>query len=57
MLLVYEHYIFCNSFRAGIDFRHQSLMKSKDGPRAESVNPLTAKLFNLNFHPLEVVYR
>ena len=20
-------------------------------------NPLTAKLFNLNFHPLEVVYR
>ena len=30
---------------------------SRDDPRTESVNPLTAKLFNLNFHPLEVVDR
>ena len=26
-------------------------------PRTERVNPLTVKLFNLNFHPLEVVSR
>ena len=25
--------------------------------RAPIINPLTAKLFNLNFHPLEVVSR
>ena len=24
---------------------------------AVTLNPLTAKLFNLNFHPLEVVFR
>ena len=23
----------------------------------QTINPLTAKLFNLNFHPLEIVYR
>ena len=26
-------------------------------PRAKFINPLTAKLFNLNFHPLEVLSR
>ena len=30
------------------------LRESKDNP---NFNPLTAKLFNLNFHPLEVVSR
>ena len=30
---------------------------SKVDPRAKRVNPLTAKLFNLNFHSLEVVSR
>ena len=41
---------------AGIVFIRQNLT-SKDDPRTERINPLTAKLFNLNFHPLEVVSR
>ena len=37
-------------------YRRQ-VLRSKDGPRTERIKPLTAKLFNLNFHPLEVVSR
>ena len=37
--------------------RIDQILTYKDGPRAKRVNPLTAKSFNLNFHPLEVVSR
>ena len=48
MLWVYGHYkVFIISVRG----------PSGVGPRAERFNPLAAKLFNLNFHPPEVVSR
>ena len=47
LLFVIGHYKYFNSSSAGIDFTRQIL----------TFNPLTAKLFNLNFHPLEVVSR
>ena len=37
-------------------YRRRILM-SKVGLHTEIINPLTAKLFNLNFHPLELVSR
>ena len=55
MLWVYGHYKYY-SYSAGIDYRRQ-VLTSKVDPRAVRVNPLTAELFNLNFHPLEVVSR
>ena len=45
-----------NSPSAGNVFRRQ-MLTYKDGPCADRVNPLAAKLFNLYFHPLEVVSR
>ena len=50
-----------NPVSAGTFFIRQNLrsvvLTHKDDTRAEIINPLTAKLFNLNFHPLEVVPR
>ena len=48
--------LYSNSFSAGTVLTRQNLTY-EDGPRAIRVNPLTAKLFNLYFHPLEVVDR
>ena len=56
MLWVYGHYQMFYSFSAGTDFKRLILTSEVD-PRAIRVNPLTAKLFNLNFHPLEIVSR
>ena len=69
MLWVYDHYKYFYSYSAGIDFSRQ-ILTFKDDTHAGRVkfkypnlfqffsfNPLTAKLFNLNFHPLEVVSR
>ena len=47
LLFVIGHYKYFNYFSAGIDFTRQIL----------TFNPLTANLFNLNFHPLEVLSR
>ena len=60
MSWVYGHYILFISlflWTSESDVYRRQILTSKDGPRAERVNPLSAKLFNLNFHPLEVVSR
>ena len=36
---------------------HDFLGRGVKSAMQQTVNPLTAKLFNLNFHPLEVVSR
>ena len=45
---------------AGIDFSRQcrrQILTTEVYPRTVRVNPLTAKLFDLNFHSLKVVSR
>ena len=56
MLSVYYYKCFTLTVRRSTLHKRQALT-SKVDPRAVRVNPLTAKLFNLNFHPLEVVSR
>ena len=57
------HYNYFNSSYAGTSYTSEScvqrrqILTPKDDPRAERVNPLTAEVLNLNFHPLEVVSR
>ena len=56
MLWVYGHSSFLNFSSAGSEsdvYRRQILM-SKDGPRAERVNPCAAELFASIFHSLAV---
>ena len=45
------------SMRGGVVMRHLRITVISRMMICHFLNPLTAKLFNLNFHPLEVVSR
>ena len=55
MVWVYGHYKYFYSYSSGIDFRRRQILTTEGDPHAVKVNPYPARLFKLNFHPLEVV--